>query len=226
MEFARVSKNKYRLNRTPNMLVDAEFYANSALLPLVGRDRSLSQLAQTAQLPHLLSPVLGMPDMHEGYGIPVGGVMASEKIVSAGCVGMDINCGVRLLKTNLTFDERLFDERGLLEIAELVEKAIPVGLGRGYQTEHKNIDFEKVILDGAKHLVEKGYGDQDDLVYCEENGRIAGADVEVLSDRSQQRARKQIGTLGSGESTVADARFLVGTNSGDWSLFAPRHLST
>src|SRR3989337_3437537 len=97
--FTKIGPNRYQLERTPEMKADAVFYANDNLLPLLTRDRSLQQLAQTAELPELLSPVLGMPDMHEGYGIPVGGIIAGKRIVSAGCVGMDINCGVRLLRT-------------------------------------------------------------------------------------------------------------------------------
>src|SRR3989337_2077619 len=97
--FEQIAANTYRIKRTPEMQVDALFYANDKLLPLMTRDRSLEQLRDTTELPHLLSPVLGMPDMHEGYGIPVGGVIAAKNIISAGCVGMDINCGVRLLRT-------------------------------------------------------------------------------------------------------------------------------
>ncbi|MCH7951783.1 RtcB family protein [Patescibacteria group bacterium] len=196
--FERIDVNTYRIKRTPQMRVDALFFANTKLLPQVTRDRSLEQLRQTAELPHLLSPVLGMPDMHEGYGIPVGGVMASEKIVSAGCVGMDINCGVRLLRTGVEYDERLFDERGLKEIVRLVEETIPVGLGGEYKREHPELVLERVIVDGAQHLVEQGYGSKDDLVHCEEQGRIAGADPDKLSDRSRKRARRQVGSLGSG----------------------------
>lgn len=198
VEFEKIGINRYKLARSSKMKTDAEFYANEKLIPFVTRDRSLAQLQQTAELPFLLTPVLGMPDMHEGYGIPVGGVMASEKIVSAGCVGMDINCGVRLLRTNLVYDERLFDQRGLSEIVKVIETAIPVGLGGKYKQQHQGINLESTIIDGARHIVEQGYGTYDDLVHCEENGRIEGADPGVLSQRSRERAGKQIGTLGSG----------------------------
>lgn len=198
IEFEKIDVNSYQIKRTPEMKVDAVFFANDKLLPLATRDRSLQQLQQATQLPHLMSPVLGMPDMHEGYGIPVGGVMASEKIVSVGCVGMDINCGVRLLRTGVDYDPRVFDERGLHEIVRLIESIIPVGLGGEYRKEHPDLSFERVIVDGAQHLVSKGYGVEDDLIHCEEQGRIAGADPNKLSDRSKWRARKQIGTLGSG----------------------------
>ena len=196
--FTKIGPNRYQLERTPEMRVDAVFYANDKLLHLLTRDRSLQQLAQTAELPELLSPVLGMPDMHEGYGIPVGGIIAAKNIISAGCVGMDINCGVRLLRTNLSFDPKLFDDRTLKEIITLIERAIPVGLGGQYKTQHQGINLDKIITDGAGHLVDIGYGNPEDLIHCEEEGAITNADPEKISQRAKDRARKQVGTLGSG----------------------------
>jgi tRNA-splicing ligase RtcB (3'-phosphate/5'-hydroxy nucleic acid ligase) len=198
MNFEKIGVNTYRLEKLPGMEADAIFYASDDLLPLVTRDRSLKQLTDTAKLPHLMSPVLGMPDMHEGYGIPVGGIIASDKIVSAGAVGMDINCGVRLLRTGVDYDTRLFDERGLVELVHAIEQTIPVGLGGEYAHQHEGISLEQTTLDGARHLVEQGYGRPEDLTYCEEEGRIADADPGRLSNKSKKRARRQIGTLGSG----------------------------
>jgi len=197
-DFEKIGKNKYKLRKTAKMKVDAIFYANDKLLPLVTRDNSINQLQQTAELPFLMSPVLGMPDMHEGYGIPVGGIMVSEKIVSAGCVGMDINCGVRLLRCGVDFDENIFDTRGLIELTHLIEEVIPMGLGKARAKRPKATSLKRVILDGAKHIVEAGYGTQDDLVYTEEQGKIDGADPDNISQRAKDRAQKQIGTLGSG----------------------------
>lgn len=196
--YKKVGENRYQIERTPEMRVDALFYANEKLLPDVARDNSLKQLQETAQLPHLMSPVLGLPDMHEGYGIPVGGVMASEKIVSAGCVGMDINCGVRLMRCGVDYDERIFDERGLREIARLLENVIPMGLGGRKEKKYPEVSLKRTIIDGAKHIVEAGYGVEDDLIHCEEQGRIDGADPEKFSQRSKDRAQRQAGTLGSG----------------------------
>ncbi|MBI4035228.1 MAG: RtcB family protein [Candidatus Chisholmbacteria bacterium] len=180
------------------MKAEAVFYASEKLLPLLTRDQSLKQLQQTAELPYLMSPVLGMPDMHEGYGIPVGGIMASSKIVSAGCVGMDINCGVRLLKTGVKYEPRVFDERGRRELVKVIEAVIPIGLGGEYRREHPGLDLEKVIVDGARYLVEVGYGKPADLEVCEEEGAISGANPDKISRRAVERAKKQIGTLGSG----------------------------
>jgi len=197
-DYKAIGTNRYQLESTPSMQADVVFFANEDILPAVTEDDSLQQLAQTASLPHLVSPVLGMPDMHQGYGIPVGGVMASKGIVSAGAVGMDINCGVRLLNTGVDYDERVFDQRGLEELVRLIERVIPVGLGGEYNAPHTGVDLEQTVREGAAHLVLAGYGTEHDLDYCEERGRIAGAVPGNLSRKAMERARRQIGTLGSG----------------------------
>lgn len=197
VDFELVSKNKYRLKKDPKMKVDAVFYSSEKLLPLVSRDLSLVQLRQTAQLPHLVSPVLGMPDMHEGYGIPVGGIMVSPKIVSAGCVGMDISCGVRLLRCGVYFDKKLFSPERLVELVRKIEEVIPMGLGRKHR-RLKGIKINEIVVGGAAYLVDEGIGTKEDLEFCEEGGKITGASVETLSKKALERAEKEIGTLGSG----------------------------
>lgn len=197
VKFEKISENKYRLEKDPSMNADAIFYASEKILPLVTRDLSLLQLKQTAALPELVSPVLGMPDMHEGYGIPVGGIMVSSRIVSAGCVGMDINCGVRLLRCGVCYDEKLFSRERLLELTRNIEEVIPMGLGSKHP-RIKDVEIEGVVLNGARYLVEKGYGSKKDLEFCEEQGMISGANVSALSRKALIRAGKEIGTLGSG----------------------------
>lgn len=196
--FETIGINTYRIKRIPSMKADAVFYAKEEMLPQVTKDRSLFQLAQTAMLPRLVSPVVAMPDMHEGYGIPVGGIMVGDGLVSAGCVGMDINCGVRLLTTGVAYDPRLFTREVLVELVRLLERAIPIGLGGEYRGEHANLSLEKVVVEGVKHLAVAGYATDDDIEHTEEEGRIAGASVSALSDRSLKRSRRQLGTLGSG----------------------------
>ena len=196
--FLKIGKNRYKLEQGPEMNVAARFYASDEILPLLTQDRSLEQLRETAKLPGLYRHVLGMPDMHQGYGIPVGGIIASEDIVSAGCVGMDINCGVRLLRTGVEFDKRVFDKKGLHELVRIIEKHIPIGLGKEYETSHSGIVFEQVIKRGVEHLVEKGYGTEEDIEYCEENGYLKDADIDKISSKALERAKKQVGTLGSG----------------------------
>ena len=196
--FEKIDVNAYRLKRLPGMQADAVFYAKEEMLPQVTKDRSLLQLMQTAMLPRLLSPVVAMPDMHEGYGIPVGGIMVGDGLVSAGCVGMDINCGVRLLTTGLEYDPKIFSREVLLELVLILERAIPIGLGGEYTSEHSHLALDKIVFDGVKHLASAGYATDEDIEHTEEEGRITGAAVIALSDRALKRARLQLGTLGSG----------------------------
>lgn len=198
VKFERVGKNRYRLEKSAEMRSEALFYTNEEILPLVTGDRSLEQLKQTAQLPDLESPVIGMPDMHQGYGIPVGGIMASEKLVSVGCVGMDINCGVRLLRTEASYKSGIFSQERLKELVSLIESYVPVGLGQEYKSQHEKVTLEGAITEGAQHLVKEGYGTEKDLVFCEEEGFLPEAKVDCLSSKALERARNQIGTLGSG----------------------------
>ena len=194
----KIGVNKYQLDKQPEMQVEAVVYSQPEMLEALYRDRSLEQLAQSARLPRLLSPVIAMPDVHEGYGIPVGGVMATEGLVSVGGVGMDINCGVRLLKTNLDYDENVFTRDNLIILSRAIERAIPVGLGRGRKEVLPRIKFREVVIHGAQHLLKAGYATETDISHTEEEGKLKGAELEALSDRARKRAEKQLGTLGSG----------------------------
>jgi len=198
ISFERIDVNAYQLAHISGMKADAVFYVKEEMLPQVTKDRSLSQLAQTAMLPRLVSPVVAMPDMHEGYGIPVGGIMVGDGLVSAGCVGMDINCGVRLLTTGVEYNPKIFTRALLFDLIRLLERAIPIGLGGEYKTEHPKLSLGKVVLEGSKQLAVSGYATDCDIEHTEEEGCIQGASVSALSDRALQRARRELGTLGSG----------------------------
>jgi tRNA-splicing ligase RtcB len=194
----KVGVNKFQLEKIPGMKVEAFIYLKPEMVDQIKQDLSLSQLAEAAMLPGVVSPVVGMPDIHQGFGLPIGGVMASEKIISAGAVGMDINCGVRMLATNLDYDPKLFTAEVLKTLVNKIQRAIPVGLGQKRKTLPPKINLEGVVLEGAEFLVKQGYGTQDDLQHIEENGKMAGARYETLSQRALKRSEKQIGTLGSG----------------------------
>lgn len=198
LKLKRVGVNKYQLEKVPGMQVEAVVYIKPEMLETIYRDRSLEQLAQSAMLPKLLSPIIAMPDVHEGYGIPVGGVMATEGLVSVGGVGMDINCGVRLLKINLTYDKDLFSRDNLTILSRAIERVIPAGLGRGRKQELPRIELRETVIHGAQHLLKAGYATESDINHTEENGKLKGADWECLSERALKRARNQLGTLGSG----------------------------
>lgn len=199
MDLKRDGRNRYRLPRRGKMRVDAVVYANERLLPLLRDDKSLEQLANAACLPGVVEPVIGMPDIHEGFGLPIGGVMAVEVdgIISAGAVGMDINCGVRLVRTDLP--ARDLDRPVLRRLMERIEDHVPTGVGK--KGKHKGIGtaiFEAVAQKGAAAVLEAGFGDAADLEYIEERGCLPGADLGAVSREAYNRGAGQLGTLGGG----------------------------
>lgn len=181
-----------------NMRVPARFYASENMIEDILRDRSLGQLVNVTALPGIEKYGLAMPDMHEGYGFPIGGVTAmnlEEGVISPGGVGYDINCGMRLLKSNCKEEEI---KTHLDKLAAEIQKEVPSGLGRGRQMRLDIKSLDKVLERGAQAPVEQGYGSKDDLENCESNGRMPEADASFVSDHAKGRGRDQVGTLGSG----------------------------
>lgn len=199
MELVREGLNKYRLKGSGQMRVDGFVYVNDYLLPLVRKDKSLRQLANAASLPGVVGQVCGMPDIHEGFGLPIGGVMATSAggVISAGAVGMDINCGVRLLRTNVPAGE--LDVRFLRRLIDRIEEYVPTGVGK--KGRHKAITeeiFEEVAHAGPLGIIERGYGTEADLSVTEEEGCLSGADLGAVSPEAYKRGAVQLGTLGGG----------------------------
>jgi len=191
--------NRYRLVRAEGRRVEVVVFVSPALVSYLYKDKSLEQLAHAAQLPGVISPVVGMPDIHEGFGLPIGGVMAvGEKgIISAGAVGMDINCGVRLVRTGLL--ARDFNKPVLRELMQKIEEYVPTGIGR--KGRHHGITraiFEEVVYAGAKGVIAQGFGHEQDLEHIEERGCLKGADLGALSSKAYERGSVQLGTLGGG----------------------------
>jgi len=182
----------------PDMRVPARAYVSEKMLQETFEDRSLGQLINVATLPGIINYSMAMPDMHEGYGFPIGGVAAmslSNGVVSPGGVGYDINCGMRLLKSEyLEKDINPYLE----DLATEIQKEVPSGLGRGRQIKVDISSLNKVLEGGAQRLVEQGYGEKEDLENCESSGKLSQADVSMVSDHAKNRGRDQIGTLGSG----------------------------
>jgi tRNA-splicing ligase RtcB len=177
------------------MRVPARVFADEELLRAILRDRSLEQLQNVATLPGIVDAALAMPDIHQGYGFPVGGLAATELpdgVVSPGGVGYDINCGVRLLALPLTADE-LADRRDAL-VHEL-SRGIPAGVGK---EGGKRVNLDRVLRDGGRVVAER----EDDVERTESEGRLAGADPSVVSQRARERGGRQLGTMGSGNHFV------------------------
>lgn len=182
----------------PGMHVPARIFLTADMLEAASHDRSLSQLINVSMLPGVVGCVAGMPDLHEGYGFPIGGVAAMELphgVISPGGVGYDINCGVRLLRSDKTFQEI---ESNLDTIAQQFMRAIPSGTGRGGRIRLEREELDDVLGRGAGWCVARGFGTLEDLEHAEERGCLSEADPSLVSDIAKKRGYHQLGTLGSG----------------------------
>ncbi|MFH1054858.1 MAG: RtcB family protein [Candidatus Altiarchaeota archaeon] len=183
--------------REAGMRVPARIIASDRLYPTI-EEGVFRQISNVAKLPGILEPALVMPDGHFGYGFPIGGVAAfsmEEGVISPGGVGYDINCGVRLMTSNLTADEI---KGKLRPLTDDLFSEVPSGLGSESRLKYGGKELEEVCVGGAKWAVEKGFGVKEDLGHTEENGAIQGADPGKISDKAKKRGRPQLGTLGSG----------------------------
>lgn len=194
----KIGVNKYEIEKIPGMKVRAIVYVKPKMLEQIKGDLSLLQLAEAAMLPDVISPVIAMPDVHQGFGLPIGGVMATKGLISVGAVGMDINCGVRLIATNLEYNSKTFSSEALRTLIHKIEREIPIGLGGERRFLPPKISLREVILGGAEFIIKAGYGKAEDLQSIEEGGKLAEARYEALTPRALKRADRQVGTLGSG----------------------------
>jgi tRNA-splicing ligase RtcB len=197
----RVDEYRWRIPKSYNggMRVDGLIYASEKMIGAIKSDKAPEQVANVAHLPGIVKYSLAMPDIHWGYGFAIGGVAATdieaEGVISPGGVGFDINCGVRLVRTNLK------EEDVKLKIKELVYALyndIPAGVGSKGDIKISEKDEKKLLVEGSKWVVEHGYGKQEDLEYTEEHGAVKGADPDSVSTRAYERGKSQSGTLGSG----------------------------
>jgi tRNA-splicing ligase RtcB len=182
-----------------DMKVPARIYSSEKLLNMTFRDRTMEQLVNTAAMPGVVKWVLVMPDAHQGYGPPIGGVVPTrypDGVISPGAVGYDINCGVRLMVSELMAEEVREEIGGLISV---LFRNIPAGVGKGggaRKVSQREID--QVLVKGAAWAVKAGYGRPEDLERLEEGGAMDGADPTAVSPRAKQRGGPQLGTLGSG----------------------------
>ena len=181
------------------MRVPARVFADPELLEAIRADRSLEQLQNVATLPGVVGAALAMPDIHQGYGFPVGGLAATEPpdgVISPGGVGYDINCGVRLLVTAIAAGE-LGDRKEPL--VHEISRLAPAGAGREAALKLNGSELDRVLRDGPAALMElRGIGTQDDVEQTESRGQLGGADPDTVSERARQRGSGQLGTVGSG----------------------------
>jgi len=189
----------WEIPRTGAMRVPARVYASEAMLDSILRDRSLEQLVNVATLPGIRKYAIAMPDVHEGYGFPIGGVAAIDArdgVISPGGIGYDINCGVRLLRSRKSFAD--VETAVAARLAHSIAREVPSGVGRGGSVKLKGKELDLILRDGAKRAVEMGFGEEEDLRHIESGGRLDGADPDLISPSARERGHDQLGTLGSG----------------------------
>ncbi len=199
----KLSEYKWEIPKgaVPGMRVPGIIYADDRLMKDIAKDRSARQVANGATLPGIVGASMAMPDMHFGYGLPIGGVVATDidqdGIISPGGTGYDINCGVRMAVTRLTRKD--LDRRDRLQkLVDTLFTRIPTGVGSKGPIKLTRKEQEKVLTRGARWAVEKGLGTPEDLVYTESEGCMEGADPSAVTDRALTRGTPQQGTLGSG----------------------------
>jgi len=199
IEIRQIDENTWEVPKTGKMRVPGRVYASETLMKDIRNDQSLQQVQNVAHLPGITKYSLAMPDIHWGYGFPIGGVCAThaeDGVVSPGGVGYDINCGVRLISTKLRYEDVKDDIRKL--VSHLFNN-VPTGVGSsGAIRKISKDNFRKLVTRGAEWAVSEGFGRKEDLEYIEENGCLSNADPEAVSDRAYERGKSQVGTLGSG----------------------------
>lgn len=200
MIIEKITDYKWRIPRSnfPFMRVDGIVYADETLLESIKSDKTIEQIANTASLPGIVGYSLGMPDAHQGYGFAIGGVAAvdlKEGVVSPGGIGYDINCGVRLLATDLEFDDV---KSKIEELVKQLFHEIPSGTGRGGDLKLSYAELDEVMKLGIDWAIQNKYAKPEDKDFIEENGRLPNANPDMVSNKAKERGRDQLGTLGSG----------------------------
>lgn len=196
----QISHVEWEIQQTynPLMRVPARVFATAEMLEAVFNDRSLDQLVNVASLPGILGHALAMPDAHEGYGFPIGGVAAMKYphgVISPGGIGYDINCGVRLLASDLTYAHV---KQQLASLTREIYHWVPSGVGRGGSLRLSDAELDEVLNRGVPWMLEKGYALPEDLSCIESGGHLANANAALVSDHAKKRGFDQLGTIGAG----------------------------
>jgi tRNA-splicing ligase RtcB (3'-phosphate/5'-hydroxy nucleic acid ligase) len=199
-DLVRINEYEWEIPKTyrDDMRVPVHIFATKRLLEKVMSDKSLEQAVNATTLPGLVGRVVVMPDMHQGYGFPIGGVAATrfpEGVISPGAIGYDINCGVRLLASSIDLDVASGE---LDTLANALNHYCPSGVGTKGAIRVSNAELEQVCTEGVRWALKQGYATEMDLRRTEENGCLAGADFVKVSERAKERGRPQLGSLGAG----------------------------
>ena len=190
----------------PNMRVPARIYADKELLDTMQRDETIKQCLNMTYLPGILKYAITLPDGHQGYGFPIGGVAAfdaEEGIISPGGVGYDINCGVSLMRTDLTYKEV---KPKVNELIDRIFRLVPCGVGVGSKIRLSTNEFDNAVIEGVEWAIAKGYGWPEDSKHMEEFGHMKEANPDTVSSKAKQRGAGQLGTLGAGNHFLEIAR--------------------
>ncbi len=200
-QLEKIDNYRWRIPKShkQGMRVDGVIYALDKMLPSILSDKAVEQVSNVAFLPGITGHSMAMPDIHWGYGFPIGGVAATDVdaggVISPGGVGFDINCGVRLVRSNLSEDDL---KPKLKDLVYALYNTVPAGVGSKGDIRVSAAEERKLLAEGSRWVVEHGYGRPEDLEYTEEHGEIKGADPDGVSPRAYERGKNQSGTLGSG----------------------------
>ncbi len=198
MELKKISEYEWEIPKHGGMRVPARIFASEKLVQKIQQDRTLMQAANVAHLKGIQKYSYVMPDAHEGYGFPIGGVAAfdtEEGIISPGGIGYDVNCGVRLVRTDWTADEI---KPKLKQLLDTLFAEVPSGVGRGGLTRLSDSEMNEILAKGSRWSLEQGYGTKDDLAATEDYGYMKQADPQFVSHTAIARGKPQLGTLGAG----------------------------
>src|SRR5512137_2210703 len=199
-DLKRISDYEWEIPQTfrPDMRVPVRLFATRRMLEDVVKDKSLEQAVNAATLPGLVGHVIVMPDMHQGYGFPIGGVAATrlpDGVISPGGIGYDINCGVRLLGSQIRFESAT---QHLDALATALNHFCPSGVGEKGSIQTSEAELEAVCRQGSRWALKQGFASEADLRRTEESGCVDGADPSKVSKRARERGRPQLGSLGAG----------------------------
>lgn len=202
MQIKRIDDYRWQVEPSGPMRVPGIVFTSARMLDQIREEEALNQVANVATLPGIVKAAMAMPDIHWGYGFPIGGVAAFDwdsGVVSPGGVGYDINCGVRLAATDLQKEEI---QGRVRDLVDALYRHVPSGVGATGSVKLSAKDEKKVLVQGSRWAVDNGFGEDGDLDHTEDGGCLSHADPEVISQRAIERGRNQLGTLGSGNHFV------------------------